>query len=246
MVETNKHTGESHSRAQSSHGGLHKLVAGIHHFHSWVFQPQRDFYRTLADGQRPQGLFITCSDSRINPNLFTQTDPGELFILRNIGNIVPPFSPSTADGGTAAAIEFAVAALNVEYIVVCGHSHCGAMKGLLQPESVAEMPSVKGWLAHAESAREIVRQNYSELNDDTRMNVLVQENVLVQLENLRTHPSVAVRLSRGDLRLFGWVYKIETGEVFAYHADEGQFVSLLETPVIPQEGLARTAAIRSI
>ena len=124
------------------------------------------------------------------------------------------------------------------------------MTGLIlvtvHPESVADLPSVRGWLAHGESARQIVRQNYAELDAEGRLNVLVQENVLVQLENLRTHPSVAVRLSRGDLRLFGWVYKIETGEVFAYHADEGQFVSLLETPVVPQQRLARTAAIRSI
>ncbi len=246
MVNTHTQNGDSQAGSQPPGGGLHKLVAGIHHFQSQIFQQQREFFQTLADGQRPQGLFITCSDSRINPNLITQTDPGELFILRNIGNIVPPFIPSTVDGGTAAAIEFAVSALNVEYIVVCGHSHCGAMKGLLHPDSVAEMPSVKGWLAHGECARQIVRQNYSQLDDDTRMNVLVQENVLVQLENLRTHPSVAVRLSRGDLRLFGWVYKLETGEVFAYHADEGQFVSLLETPVIPQQRLARTAVIRSI
>ncbi len=242
---TYTHNGDGPAGSQS-HYGLHKLVAGIHHFQSQVFQPQREFYRTLADGQRPQSLFITCSDSRINPNLITQTDPGVLFILRNIGNIVPPFSPSTADGGAAAAIEFAVSALHVEHIVVCGHSHCGAMKGLLNPDGVAELPSVKGWLAHGESARRIVRQNYADLDTDTQLNVLVQENVLVQLENLRTHPSVAVRLSRGDLRLFGWVYKIETGEVFAYHADEGQFVSLLETPVVPQQRLARTATIRSI
>ncbi|MEX2137634.1 MAG: carbonic anhydrase [Pirellulales bacterium] len=246
MVNKHMQNGDSHTDAQTQTGGLHKLVAGMHQFQANVFQPQREFFRTLADGQRPQGLFITCSDSRINPNLFTQTDPGELFILRNIGNIVPPFSPITSGGGAAAAIEFAVAALNVEYIVVCGHSLCGAMKGLLQPETVADLPSVRGWLAHGESARQIVRQNYADLDADNQMNVLVQENVLVQLENLRTHPSVAVRLSRGDLRLFAWVYKLETGEVFAYHADEGQFVSLLETPVVPQQRLARMAAIRSI
>jgi carbonic anhydrase len=227
-------------------GGMHKLLAGIHHFQSQIFKPKRDFFRLLAKEQRPQGLFITCSDSRVNPNLITQTDPGELFILRNIGNIVPPFSPSTADGGAAAAIEFAVTALNVEYIVVCGHSHCGAMTGLLQPESVAELPSVSAWLAQAESARRIVQHNYAGLAEEQKLNVLIQENVLVQLENLRTHPAVAVRLSRGDLALFGWVYKLETGEIFAYQPDEGQFVSLLETSVVPQQQASRGAAIRSI
>jgi carbonic anhydrase len=246
MVDTHTRNGAGLLDPQPPHGGLHKLVAGIHHFQSQIFQQQREFFETLAGGQRPQGLFVTCSDSRINPNLFTQTDPGELFILRNIGNIVPPFSPSTASGAAAAAIEFAVSALNVEYIVVCGHSLCGAMKGLLRPETVAELPSVCAWLAHGESARRIVRQNYADLDDENQLNVLVQENVLVQLENLRTHPAVAVRLSRGDLRLFGWVYKLETGEVFAYHAEEGQFISLLETPVVPPQRASRAAAIRSI
>jgi carbonic anhydrase len=246
MVDHHTRNGAPYGGSTHQQSGLHKLVAGIHHFQSQIFQQQREFFQTLAGGQRPQGLFITCSDSRINPNLFTQTDPGELFILRNIGNIVPPFSPNTADGGAAAAIEFAVSALNVEYIVVCGHSLCGAMKGLLHPESVAELPSVSGWLAHGESARRIVRHNYPGLDNENQLNVLVQENVLVQLENLRTHPAVAVRLSRGDLRLFGWVYKLETGEVFAYHAEEGQFVSLLDTPVVPPQRASRTAAIRSI
>jgi carbonic anhydrase len=246
MVDHHTHNGEGHAASTVQPGGLHKLVAGIHHFQSQIFQPQREFFETLAGGQRPQGLFITCSDSRINPNLFTQTDPGELFILRNIGNIIPPFSASTASGSAAAAIEFAVSALNVEYIVVCGHSLCGAMKGLLRPETVADLPSVSTWLANGESARRIVRHNYADLDNENQLNVLAQENVLVQLENLRTHPSVAVRLSRGDLRLFGWVYKLETGEVFAYHAEEGQFVSLLETPVVPPQRASRAAAMRSI
>ena len=240
----NDRIGQDASRTPE--GGLHKLVAGIHQFQSNVFQPQREFFKTLADGQRAQGLFITCSDSRINPNLFTQTDPGELFILRNIGNIVPPFSPSTSSGGAAAAIEFAVSALNVEYIIVCGHSLCGAMQGLLNLDSVADMPSVRGWLAHAESARRIVRENYAQLDEDGQLNVLVQENVLVQLEHLRTHPSVAVRLSRGNLRLFAWVYKLETGEVFAYHAEAGQFISLMDKPVIQEQRFTRTGPIRSI
>jgi carbonic anhydrase len=246
MVDTFSRNSNGHADATPQCQGLHKLVAGIHHFQSQIFQQQRELFQTLAGGQRPQGLFITCSDSRINPNLITQTDPGELFILRNIGNIIPPFSASTSSGSAAAAIEFAVSALSVEYIVVCGHSLCGAMKGLLRPEAVADLPSVSAWLANGEAARRIVRQNYANLDDENQLNVLVQENVLVQLENLRTHPAVAVRLSRGDLRLFGWVYKLETGEVFAYHAEEGQFVSLLETPVVPPQRSTRAVAMRSI
>jgi carbonic anhydrase len=234
------------TRSSPATSGLHKLVAGIHQFQSHVFRPQQEFFRTLANGQRPQGLFITCSDSRVNPNLITQTEPGELFILRNVGNIIPAYTSNTADGSTAAAIEFAVSALNVEYIIVCGHSHCGAMKGLTDPGSVAEMPSVSGWLTHAESARRIVRENYKELDCEGQINVLIQENVLAQLENLRTHPSVAVRLSRRDLRLCGWVYKLETGEVFAFDPELGQFVSLIEQPALADQAFARVAAMRSI
>src|SRR5438477_9743985 len=125
----------------------------MHQFQNSVFANQRSFFERLAEGQSPQGLFITCADSRVNPNLITQTKPGELFILRNIGNIVPPFTPHTADGAAAAALEYAVTMLRVDYIIVCGHSHCGALRGLLDLDSLKSMPSVHGWLANAESAR---------------------------------------------------------------------------------------------
>src|SRR5262245_36744363 len=202
---------------------LQRLVAGVHQFQNNVFANQRKFFERIAKTQSPPGLFITCADSRVNPNLITQTKPGELFILRNIGNIVPPFTPHTADGAAAAAIEYAVSQLKVEFIIVCGHSHCGAIQGLLNPEGLTKMPSVSGWLANAESARRIVAENYKELNAEAKLNVAVQENVLCQLENLRTHPAVAVRMSRGDLHIYGWVYKLESGEVFGFSPEAGQF-----------------------
>jgi carbonic anhydrase len=207
---------------------LQQLVKGVHQFQANVFANQRKFFQRLAEGQSPQGLFITCADSRVNPNLITQTKPGELFILRNIGNIVPPFTPHTADGAAAAAIEYAVSKLNVEYIVICGHSRCGAIQGLLDHESTKSMPSVYGWLANAESARRIVSENYKNLDNESRLNVAVQENVLCQIENLRTHPAVAVRMARGDLQVYGWVYKLETGEVFGFSPEQSQFVTLSE------------------
>jgi carbonic anhydrase len=207
---------------------LHRLVAGVHQFQNNVFANQRKFFERLAKTQSPPGLFITCADSRVNPNLITQTQPGELFILRNIGNIVPPFTPHTADGAAAAAIEYAVTNLNVEFIIVCGHSRCGAVQGLFNLDDLKHMPSVRGWLANAESARRIVQENYKGLSEEAKLNVAVQENVLCQLENLRTHPSVAVRMARGDLQIFGWVYKLETGEVFGFSPEAGQFVSLRE------------------
>ncbi|MFO0851495.1 MAG: carbonic anhydrase [Gemmataceae bacterium] len=205
---------------------MQKLIQGVHRFREEDFRPLQGLFEQLSHGQNPETLFITCSDSRIDPNLLTRSQPGELFILRNAGNIVPPHG--AANGGEAATIEFAVAGLGVKDIIVCGHSHCGAMKGLLDPGQVAALPAVAAWLSHAEATRRIVHDNYSHLEGDRRLTAAIEENVLVQLENLRTLPAVAGRLVRGDLRLHGWVYKIETGEVFAYDPAGGQFVQVAE------------------
>src|SRR5436309_9182659 len=140
---------------------MQKLVEGIHHFQANIFRPQRDLFERLAAGQHPVALFITCSDSRINPNLLTQTDPGELFILRNAGNIIPPYG--AGQGGEAATVEFATAALGIQDVIVCSHSHCGAMKGLLDPKAVRDLPAVAQWLTHAEATRRIMRDKYPHL-----------------------------------------------------------------------------------
>lgn len=209
---------------------MQKLLDGLHHFQSSIFTSQRELFERLAHGQSPDALFITCSDSRINPNLITQTQPGELFILRNAGNIVPPYGAS--QGGEAATIEFAVAALGVRDIILCGHSHCGAMKGLIDETLVANLPAFRQWLAHAEGTRRVMRENYSTLDGAALLSACVQENVLAQLENLKTHPTVAVRLAGGQLNLHSWVYQIESGEVFAYDPALGQFAHLDEAPVV--------------
>lgn len=223
---------------------MRKLIDGIHSFQANHFSARRERFERLAEGQHPEALFITCSDSRINPNLITQTEPGELFIIRNAGNIVPPFG--AANGGEGATIEFAVVGLGIKDIIVCGHSHCGAMKGLLQPDALHAMPTMSAWLAHAEATRWIARQKYADLPDDAMLNVTIQENVLIQLENLRTHPAVAAGLASGKLKLHGWVYKIETGQVFAFNPECGQFVSLSETPPGPVSQPTHLLAARSI
>jgi carbonic anhydrase len=205
---------------------MQKLIQGIHHFQANIFSSRRQLFERLAQGQNPQALFITCADSRINPNLLTQTEPGELFILRNAGNIVPPYG--AANGGEGATIEFAVAGLGVQDIIVCGHSLCGAMKGLLAPESLQDLPAMASWLTHAEATRRIMREKYADRVGNALLTTTVEENVLVQIENLRTHPAVASRLAQGKLALHGWVYKIETGEVFSYSPQLGQFVPLPE------------------
>jgi carbonic anhydrase len=212
---------------------VQKLIQGTHQFQSEDFLPLQGLFEHLAKGQNPETLFITCSDSRIDPNMLTRSKPGDLFIIRNAGNIIPPHG--AGNGGEAATVEFAVAALGVKDIIICGHSHCGAMKGLLQPEQVASLPAVSSWLSHAETTRRIIRDNYGHLDGDRLLTATVEENVLVQLENLRTLPSVASRLVRGDLHLHGWVYKIETGEVFAYDLRTGQFVALAEYQYPPDE-----------
>lgn len=205
---------------------MQKLKQGIHEFQTQHFRSLQGLYESLSHGQRPETLFITCADSRIDPNLLTQSKPGELFILRNAGNIIPPHG--AAHGGEAATIEYAVAGLGVKDIVVCGHSHCGAMKALLHPESTQGMPAVSDWLSHAETTRQIVEENYGHLGEDHRLTVTIEENVLVQLENIRTLPAVAAKLVKGQLALHGWVYKFETGEVFAFDPSVGQFVPLAE------------------
>jgi carbonic anhydrase len=223
---------------------VQKLIQGIHQFREQDFRPLQGLFEHLAKGQNPETLFITCSDSRIDPNLLTRSKPGELFILRNAGNIVPPHN--AASGGEGATIEFAVAALGVKDIIICGHSHCGAMNGLLHPEQVANLPAVASWLSHAVAARRIVRNNYGRLDEYRLLTTAVEENVLVQLENLRTLPSVASRLARGDLHLHGWVYKIETGEVFAYDAAGGQFVPLAAYRYPTSEAPLRRRTSRAI
>ena len=221
---------------------MQKLVNGIHEFREKFFTSNKQLFQRLAKGQQPLALFITCSDSRIDPNLLTQTQPGELFILRNAGNIVPPYGASL--GGEAATIEYAVSVLKVKDIIICGHSHCGAMNGLLHPEQLGDLPAVRTWLAHADATARIMAENYRHIVEDgPRLTATVEENVLVQLENLRTHPSVAAKLGRGELSLQGWVYKFETGQVFGYDAEQGQFVPVEEAVARPERVSVRLPAI---
>lgn len=205
---------------------MERLRDGIRHFQQEVYPNQKDLFEHLAGGQSPQALFITCADSRVVPDLITQSKPGDLFICRNAGNMVPAYGDS--QGGVGATIEYAIVALNVEDVIVCGHTDCGAMKGILHPELVAEMPRVKGWLAHGDLARTIVKENYPGLSSEDQLKVLTQENVVAQLEHLHTYPAVAARLARGKIRLHAWMYNIKTGEVQAWDANRGKYVPIEE------------------
>lgn len=203
-----------------------KLITGLRHFQSHLFESHRALFERLGEGQNPEVLFITCSDSRINPNLLTNTAPGDLFILRNAGNIIPPHG--SGNTGEAATIEFAITALGVKDIIVCGHSACGAVKGMLNPDKLDSMPAVKSWLTYADATRRIVNENYGHLGEEDMLNVAIQENVLVQIENLRTLPSVAAGLVSGKIKIHGWTYKFQTGEVFCYSQEEGQFLPAVD------------------
>jgi carbonic anhydrase len=202
---------------------MQKLVQGVHAFQSQYFSKHKKLFKKLAEGQNPETLFITCSDSRVVPHLITDTQPGDLFLVRNIGNVVP--HPSLP-GGTAAAVEYAVEVLGVQNVVVCGHTLCGAMRSLLEPETIAKLPFVKKWVDQTENVRAIVRERYSHLTGNELLTAAVEENVLVQLEHLREFTFVSDRLDKGALRLAGWVFKLETGEVFEFEPEAGQFLAI--------------------
>jgi carbonic anhydrase len=203
---------------------MQKLIDGIHRFQNGAFGRHEELFHKLALGQSPDTLFITCSDSRIDPALIMQSDPGELFIIRNAGNLVPPYNHDPS--GEAATIEYAVEVLGVKDIIVCGHSHCGAMKAVLDPASIAELPAVRGWLTSAHATRRIMKAHYDHLEPEKKLSVCVKENVLVQLENLRTHPSVLAGLTQGRISLHAWTYRIDTGEVLGFNPDEGQYLPI--------------------
>jgi carbonic anhydrase len=193
-----------------------KLLGGISQFQREVYPEHQDLFETLASAQRPEALFVTCADSRIDPCLLTQTKPGQLFICRVIGNIIPPFPDLI--GGVSATIEYAVGVLRVPEVIVCGHTDCGVMRGALQPHNFTEFPSVARWLKYAN-----VYQR-EESPSPERLLSLSEKNVIAQLRNLRTHPAVAARLADGSLTLHGWVYHIGSGSVTVYEEQNGAFL----------------------
>ncbi len=198
------------------------FAAGVLKFQNNVFPEKESLFETLSHGQEPEALFITCADSRIETAMITQTGPGELFICRNAGNIVPPHTNHT--GGMTASIEYAVDVLKVPHIVVCGHSGCGAMAGAMNPEGLDTIPHVKEWLGYSKAAVSIVEHLGAGKSDAEKMSMLIEQNVLLQLQHLRTHPSVAAHLAKGEVQLHGWVYDIKSGAVTAYDEAQNKFV----------------------
>jgi carbonic anhydrase len=207
-----------------------KLLRGVRSFSADVFPAKREAYeRLIRQGQSPHSLFITCADSRVEPAVITQSQPGEIFVSRNIGNLVPAYGEMM--GGISAVIEYAVASLEVKQVVICGHSDCGAMKGLLAPETVAKLPTVRRWLRNAEAALSVtmaLQEGKGQAAGEpgcqaVDMDLLIRQNVLLQLSHLRTHPSIAGRLATGKVGISGWVYDIARGSVEIYNEAAGKF-----------------------
>lgn len=211
---------------------MNELIGRVFDFEKLVFPSRTDlFAKLVADGQSPKALMISCADSRVVPEQIMQADPGDLFVCRNAGNIVPPFA--TQNGGVSSTVEYAVAALGVRDIIVCGHSDCGAMKALMNPHMLEGMPNVAAWLRHSHAAEHVVRTGYKELDGTEQIRAASLENIVVQLAHLRTHPSVAAGIARGEISLHGWFVDIHNGVMLGLDGATGQFVQLSADDDLP-------------
>ncbi|WEK43905.1 MAG: carbonic anhydrase [Candidatus Sphingomonas colombiensis] len=211
---------------------MNELIGRVFRFEKDVYSNQSALYERLAsDGQAPKALMISCADSRVVPEHVMQAEPGDLFVCRNAGNIVPPFAQ--ANGGVSSTVEYAVAALGVRDIIVCGHSDCGAMKALAEPESLNDMPNVAAWLRHSSAAYRVARDAYPTMTRGELVRAISLENVVAQLVHLRTHPSVAAGIARGEISLHGWFIDIHAGQVLALDGDTGHFAPLKDDRPMP-------------
>ena len=218
---------------------MEKLYKGIHRFQSSFFKKEEEFFGRLSDGQKPEVMFITCADSRIDPALVTQSRPGELFIVRNVGNIIPPYDALKDKNSVAAAIEFTVLGLKVKDIIICGHSDCGAMQALYRDEGgLDDMPHLKEWLSLAFPVKEMVSRFYPDSSTISCQQIAERENILLQLKNLQTYPFVDKALKEGEVYLHGWYYDIGSGNILTYNPETDIFEK-----IIYEEGKERGKAI---
>ncbi len=202
---------------------MQKIINGYLQFKESRFEERKDLFAKLSNSQSPEVLFITCSDSRIDPNLITQTEPGDLFVIRNAGNIVPPHTVES--DGIVASIEFAVVALGVKHIVVCGHSNCGAMKGALNTSGLTALPKVKSWLNYCSEAVALVESREGDLMSD-ELNSVTQENVFLQIRRLEKYHEISTRLAKGDIEIHGWVYEIGDGTIRYFNQEKEAVIEL--------------------
>lgn len=201
-----------------------RIVSGVAKFRSEAFPAHKALFAKLENRQQPIATFFTCADSRIVPNMLLQTGPGDVFTERTPGNIVPRYSDHV--GGVTASMEYAVMVLHVPHIIICGHTDCGVMKALLEPEQTAGMPALQSWMRHALPARERLLRENSNAPKAEKLRLLTEYNVLTQMENLRTHPAVEAALAKGELEIHGWIYDIGRGEVSQTDPQTGRFSPL--------------------
>ncbi|WP_404710215.1 carbonic anhydrase [Sphingomonas sp. MMS24-J13] len=211
---------------------MNELIGRVLRFEKEVYSTRSELYGQLSSrGQSPKALMISCADSRIVPEHVMQAEPGDLFVCRNAGNIVPPFAQM--NGGVSSTVEYAVAALGVRDIIICGHSDCGAMKAVADPHCVHDMPNVAAWLRHSSAAHRVVRDAYPDLGNGDLVRAISMENVVAQLSHLRTHPTVAAGVARGEISLHGWFVDIHAGQILALDGETGQFVPVQEGVKLP-------------
>ena len=219
-------------RATSRSLPVNELIGRVFSFEKTTFPNQSALFgKLVTDGQSPKALMISCSDSRIVPEQIMQAGPGDLFVCRNAGNIVPAFG--TTNGGVTATVEYAIMVLGITDIIVCGHSDCGAMKAVSDPTGLEKMPNVAGWLRHSATAEKVVSECYPDLEKAERIRAISLENVVSQLQHLRTHPSVASGIASGEIALHGWFVDIHAGQVLGLDGDTGRFVPLREEQSLP-------------
>jgi len=204
---------------------MKQLIEGHRRFLTEAFPTRRDQFHLLAEGQAPETLFVTCADSRIVPDLILQTQPGDLFICRNAGNVIPRAGEPA--GGVSATIEYAVQVLRVRHLIVCGHSDCGVIRALMNPERLEGLDSVKDWLQHVEPAWGCVDEVERNAGELTRHTALTHANVLVQLDNLKSHEYIRRASAEGRLRVHGWYYDILSGRIERFDEQAGKFVPLV-------------------
>lgn len=204
---------------------MKNLVKGYLRFRNDVFPQLKDHYRLLADRQSPDALFITCADSRVVPNLILQTEPGDLFLARNVGNVVPP--TGEMPGGISATVEYAVEVLKVRHVIICGHSDCGAVKAVLQRKDMSRLPITDKWLKYVEAAWQYRDPGDPAGDEKAQHTALIHANVIAQVNNLKTHPEVAAGMAKGTLQVHGWYYDIMSGAIEAYDQQTHKF-GLLE------------------
>ena len=203
-----------------------KLFKGYRNYRDGSYEQSRPLIEDLvARGQHPQVAIIACSDSRVDPAILFQADPGDLFVIRNVANLVPPMEKEGTYHGTSAALEFAVLGLGVKHLMVLGHAHCGGIKAMMTPDTSDNTFSfLPSWVSMLAAAHRRVLATMSQASEEARIQACEQNAVLVSLENLTTFPWVRERIESGDLELHGWYVDIAIPELSAYDGKVGTFI----------------------